>query len=320
MMEKDPKIVAISARDARGHRPDRGQEEVPGPVYDVGIAEEHAVIMAGGMAKAGWKPVVAIYSTFLQRSFDQIVHDVCLQNLPVTLCADRAGLVGDDGKTHHGIFDITYTRCVPNMTVAAPKDENELQHLLFTAIESGRPFAIRYPRGLGVGAELDRSCNTSRSGGARSSARVWMSAFWRTARWSPWPSWPRETLRELGVDLRRRQRPVRQAPGHGPPRADRRPCAAHPDAGGAPRAGGFGSGVLEAFHAAGLPTEGSASTRSRTMFVEHSPQLPAAHNLKLDVEGVVAKASSSTRTSAALLRRRRPPAARRRSSPETVTW
>src|SRR5204863_398194 len=82
----------------------------------------------------GWKPVVAIYSTFLQRSFDQLIHDVCLQNLPVTLCADRAGLVGDDGKTHHGIFDITYTRCVPIMTVAAPKDENELQHLLFNAI------------------------------------------------------------------------------------------------------------------------------------------------------------------------------------------
>ena len=154
-MEKDEKIVAISAAMLEGTALIEVQKRFPDRVYDVGIAEEHAVIMAAGMAKAGWKPVVAIYSTFLQRSFDQLIHDVCLQNLPVTICADRAGLVGDDGKTHHGIFDITYTRALPNMVVAAPRDENELQHLLFTAIESGGPFTIRYPRGLGVGVELD---------------------------------------------------------------------------------------------------------------------------------------------------------------------
>ena len=124
-------------------------------VYDVGIAEEHAVIMAAGMAKAGLRPVVAIYSTFLQRSFDQLIHDVALQSLPVTICIDRAGLVGDDGKTHQGVFDIAYTRIVPNMIVSAPKDENELQHLLFTALYSGKPFAIRYPRGFGIGTPLD---------------------------------------------------------------------------------------------------------------------------------------------------------------------
>jgi 1-deoxy-D-xylulose-5-phosphate synthase len=99
--------------------------------------------------------VVAIYSTFLQRSFDQLIHDVALQSLPVTICIDRAGLVGDDGKTHQGVFDIAYTRIVPNMIVSAPKDENELQHLLFTALYSGKPFAIRYPRGFGVGTPLD---------------------------------------------------------------------------------------------------------------------------------------------------------------------
>src|SRR5207253_4665351 len=103
----------------------------------------------------GLKPIVAIYSTFLQRSFDQIIHDVALQALPVTLCIDRAGFVGDDGKTHQGMFDIAYTRVVPNMIVAAPKDENELQHLLVTALESNGPFAIRYPRGLGAGVPLD---------------------------------------------------------------------------------------------------------------------------------------------------------------------
>ena len=124
------------------------KKKFPDRVYDVGIAEEHAVIMAGGMAKAGLKPVVAIYSTFLQRSYDQLIHDVALCSLPVTVCIDRAGLVGDDGKTHQGIFDIAYTRTIPNLTVAAPKDENELQHLLHTAIESGRPYVLRYPRGV----------------------------------------------------------------------------------------------------------------------------------------------------------------------------
>ncbi len=157
MMEKDPKIVAISAAMLEGTALTEVKKRFPDRVHDVGIAEEHAVIMAAGMAKAGLKPVVAIYSTFLQRSFDQLIHDVCLQNLPVTVCIDRAGLVGDDGKTHQGIFDIAYTRCIPNMTVASPKDENELQHMLFTAIESGRPFALRYPRGLGHGVALDAS-------------------------------------------------------------------------------------------------------------------------------------------------------------------
>jgi 1-deoxy-D-xylulose-5-phosphate synthase len=157
MMEKDPRIVAISAAMLEGTALTEVKKRFPDRVHDVGIAEEHAVIMAAGMAKAGLRPVVAIYSTFLQRSFDQIIHDVCLQSLPVTLCIDRAGLVGDDGKTHQGIFDIGYTRCVPNMTVASPKDENELQHLLVTAIESGRPFALRYPRGLGRGVALDET-------------------------------------------------------------------------------------------------------------------------------------------------------------------
>ena len=155
LMEQDPRVVAISAAMLEGTALTEVKKRFPDRVFDVGIAEEHAVIMAAGLAREGWKPFVAIYSTFLQRSFDQLIHDVCLQNLPVTLCIDRAGLVGDDGKTHQGIFDITYSRCVPNMVVAAPKDENELQHLLVTAHAAGRPFAIRYPRGLGLGLPLD---------------------------------------------------------------------------------------------------------------------------------------------------------------------
>jgi len=155
LMKDDEKIVAISAAMLEGTALIEVRKHFPDRVHDVGIAEEHAVIMAAGMAKAGLRPVVAIYSTFLQRSFDQLIHDVALQSLPVTICIDRAGLVGDDGKTHQGVFDIAYTRVVPNMIAAAPKDENELQHLLFTALRSGKPFAVRYPRGFGAGVPLD---------------------------------------------------------------------------------------------------------------------------------------------------------------------
>jgi 1-deoxy-D-xylulose-5-phosphate synthase len=127
----------------------------PDRVYDVGIAEPHAVTFAAGMAAEGMRPVCAIYSTFLQRAFDQIVHDVALQNLPVTFAIDRAGLVGGDGPTHHGVLDLAYLRMIPNLVVSAPRDENQLQHLLITAIESGRPFAVRFPRGSALGVGLD---------------------------------------------------------------------------------------------------------------------------------------------------------------------
>lgn len=155
LMKNDPRIMAISAAMLEGTALVEVQKEFPNRVFDVGIAEEHAVIMAAGMAKEGLRPVVDIYSTFLQRSFDQVIHDVALQALPVTFCIDRAGLVGDDGKTHQGVFDIAYMRLAPNMIVSAPKDENELRYLLKTAIDSGKPFAIRYPRGFGIGVSLD---------------------------------------------------------------------------------------------------------------------------------------------------------------------
>jgi 1-deoxy-D-xylulose-5-phosphate synthase len=129
--------------------------EFPERVFDVGICEQHAVTFAAGMASRGYQPVVAIYSTFLQRAFDQIIHDVCLQESPVVFAIDRGGIVGDDGKTHQGSFDLSYLTLVPNLVVAAPRDENELQHLLYTAVQSGRPMAVRYPRGAGVGVTMD---------------------------------------------------------------------------------------------------------------------------------------------------------------------
>ena len=152
--ERDKNVVAITAAMPSGTGLDRFREHFPERYFDVGIAEQHAVTFAAGMAKKGLKPVVAIYSTFLQRAYDQIVHDVALQELPVVFAIDRAGLVGEDGATHHGAFDLSYLRHIPNMVVAAPKDEEELRHLLFTAVSSNRPFAVRYPRGRGYGVNI----------------------------------------------------------------------------------------------------------------------------------------------------------------------
>jgi len=155
LAEQNQKIVGITAAMLDGTGMEQFAEKFPKRFFDVGIAEEHAVTFAAGMAISGFKPVVAIYSTFLQRAYDQMVHDVCMQNLPVTFCLDRAGLVGEDGPTHHGILDLAYLRSIPNMVLMAPKDENELQHMLCTAMHYAGPIAIRYPRGSGPGIELE---------------------------------------------------------------------------------------------------------------------------------------------------------------------
>jgi 1-deoxy-D-xylulose-5-phosphate synthase len=155
LARQDERIVAITAAMASGTGLDRFSRALPKRFYDVGIAEQHAVTFAAGLAAEGMKPVAAIYSTFLQRAFDQVVHDVCLQNLDVTFALDRAGLVGADGATHQGLFDFAYLRALPNAAVMAPKDENELPHMLATAIEYPGPAAIRFPRGAGLGIALD---------------------------------------------------------------------------------------------------------------------------------------------------------------------
>ena len=155
-----PDILAITAAMPSGTGLKAFGQAYPKRFFDVGIAEGHAVAMAAGMAKQGLTPVVAIYSSFLQRAYDQLIHDVCLQNLPVTLCLDRAGLVGEDGPTHHGVFDLSYLRQMPNMCVMAPKDEEELRHMLATAIAIEGPAAVRYPRGAGLGVPLTDSLET----------------------------------------------------------------------------------------------------------------------------------------------------------------
>ncbi len=157
LAEKDSRIVAITAAMPEGTGLGDFAERFPDRFVDVGICEQHAVPFAAGLATQGLRPFVAMYSTFLQRSYDQIIHDVCLQNLPVTFCIDRAGLVGEDGPTHQGAFDMAYMRHIPNVTFFAPRDESELQHGLATALAQDGPFAIRYPRGLAAGAPLPQN-------------------------------------------------------------------------------------------------------------------------------------------------------------------
>lgn len=155
LAEKDPRICAITAAMPEGTGTDKFRDRFPKRYYDVGIAEEHAVTFAAGLAADGEKPVCAIYSSFIQRSFDQVMHDIALQKLPVVIALDRAGIVGEDGPTHHGVFDMSLFRMLPDVACMAPADENELQHMLATALSLDKPVVLRYPRGKGFGVPLD---------------------------------------------------------------------------------------------------------------------------------------------------------------------
>ena len=156
MARLDSRLIGITPAMREGSGLVRFAEEFPDRYFDVGIAEQHAVTFAAGLACEGMRPVLAIYSTFLQRGYDQLIHDVCIQNLPIVFALDRAGLVGGDGATHNGAFDLTYLRCVPNMVVMAPSDENECRQMLYTAFCLGQPAAVRYPRGSGPGAAVSK--------------------------------------------------------------------------------------------------------------------------------------------------------------------
>ena len=156
LADDDDRIVGVTAAMSEGTGLAKFQKAHPTRFFDVGIAEQHAVVFAAGLAAQGLRPVAAIYSTFLQRGYDQVIHDVCLQGLPVTFALDRAGIVGDDGPTHQGLYDLAYLRTVPNMVILAPRDENDLQHCLKTALECGGPAAIRYPRGAGYGVAIEQ--------------------------------------------------------------------------------------------------------------------------------------------------------------------
>lgn len=157
LARSNDKIIAVTAAMPEGTGLVPFSKAYPDRFFDVGIAEQHGVTFAAGMASEGFRPVVAVYSTFLQRAYDQIIHDVCIENLPVVFALDRGGIVGEDGPTHHGLFDLSFLRTIPNMVVMAPKDENELRHMLATAMVHDGPIALRYPRGRGTGVDLDES-------------------------------------------------------------------------------------------------------------------------------------------------------------------
>jgi 1-deoxy-D-xylulose-5-phosphate synthase len=166
LAKKDPDIVAISAAMPEGTGLARFAREIPERFFDVGIAEQHGVTFAAGLAAAGMKPVVAIYSTFMQRAYDQVVHDMCMQGLPVVIAMDRGGIVGEDGETHQGLFDVSFMRHVPNLVFMAPKDEEELRRMLYTAVRMNRPVALRYPRGSALGVPLSEGFTEVETGRA----------------------------------------------------------------------------------------------------------------------------------------------------------
>lgn len=287
MAATNNQIVAITAAMAAGSGLTTFAKRFPKRFFDVGIAEQHAVTFAAGLAAEGMQPVVAIYSSFLQRSLDQIIHDVCLPNLPVTLAMDRGGVAGDDGPTHHGVFDISYLRYIPNMVLMAPKDEQELQHMLYTAVQYGGPTALRYPRGAGPGAELAedllrlpigqgellgkggdilllpvgnrvypalQACEELKKAGVQ--AAVINPRFIKPLDEELICSWAAQTRRVLTIE-----------DGSGP--------------------GGFGSGVLELFSKSKLYDIVTCSLAHPDMFIEHGPQDILCKNSKLDTGAIV---------------------------------
>ncbi len=286
LMREDESVVGISAAMLEGTGLVEVREEFPDRVFDVGIAEQHAVSMAAGMASSGLKPFVSIYSTFLQRAFDQVVHDVCLQNLPVTLIADRAGIVGEDGKTHHGAFDLSYLRCMPNAIVAAPANENDLQRLIYTAYRYDGPFAIRIARGTATGVELDDDLSELPIGEGyvmREGSDVAIFALGK-------PAGPAleaaEKLADFGIDCAV-VNPVFVKPLDvklllETARRTRRIVTIEENV----LAGGFGSAVLEVLAEAGLSDVAVHRIGMPDSFVEHGTADAQRHELHLDAAGI----------------------------------
>ena len=293
LARRDERIVAVTAAMPEGTGLAAFAEIFPQRFFDVGIAEQHGVTFAAGLAVEGLKPVVAIYSTFLQRAYDQILHDVCIEALPVVFAIDRGGIVGEDGATHHGLFDLSYLRSLPNMVVMAPKDENELRRMLLTAVRHSGPVALRYPRGTGTGAAIDRQVTPVTLGKAEvvreDSGRdgILIIAIGRTVGEAMQAG---NTLRGLGIATTiinaRFVKPL-----------DVEVIARH--AARVPRiitieenavAGGFGSAVLEALAEAGIGPYAVKRLGIDDVFVEHGPQKLLRRIHGVDAEAIVAAA------------------------------
>ena len=286
LMREDDTVVGISAAMLEGTGLVEVQRDFPDRVFDVGIAEQHAVSMAAGMASNGLNPFVSIYSTFMQRAFDQVVHDICIQNLPVTLIADRAGIVGEDGKTHHGAFDISYLRCLPNAVVAAPMDENELQHLVYTAYRHKGPFAIRIARGAAVGTPLDsdlKELPIGKGSVLREGSDVVVFALGKPVSAAMEAA---ESLAGRGVSCGV-VNPVFAKPLDvelllDTARRTRRIVTVEENV----LAGGFGSAVLESLAQAGLDDVSVHRIGMPDSFIEHGTAADQRHRLQLDAEGI----------------------------------
>ncbi len=280
------KIVAISAAMPEGTGLEKFSERFPDRFFDVGIAESHGVTFACGLAVEGLHPVAAIYSTFTQRAYDQIVHDLCLQNLPVTLALDRAGLVGEDGPTHHGVFDIAYLRHVPNMVLMAPKDENELQHMIRTAVEHPGPTAVRYPRGTGYGVPMDQELKILEIGKAEllmDGTDVAIIAIGNMV----YPALEAaKRLADDGVSAMvvnaRFVKPLDKELVHRAAKKTNRVVTVEEHA----LMGGFGSAVLESFDAAGIIGVKSLRIGLPDAYIEHGTQALLRKKYGLDADGI----------------------------------
>ncbi len=292
LARENPRIVGITAAMPQGTGLDTFAKEFPERFFDVGIAEQHGVTFAAGLAVEGFIPVVAIYSTFMQRAYDQILHDVCLQKLPVILALDRGGIVGQDGPTHHGLFDLSYLRHIPHLIVMAPKDENELQHMLKTAVYCGQPVSLRYPRGNGWRGYLDEEINEIPIGKAevlREGKDVVIMAIGSTVRAALEAA---DRLLEQGVKSTVvNARFVK-------PLDEELICALISEI---PRLitveenvlqGGFGSAILELLEQKGIFSGKIKRLGIPDTFVEHGPQDFLRHKYGLNAEGIIKAAAS----------------------------
>ena len=286
LARENERIVAITAAMPNGTGLDRFAEEIPERFYDVGIAEQHGVTLAAGLASEGIIPVVAIYSTFLQRAYDQVLHDVCLQKLPVVFAMDRGGVVGDDGPTHHGLFDFSYLRPIPNIIVMACKDENELQQMLKTAVECGCPASVRYPRGEGVGVSLDpvpSSLEIGKGEIVREGGDIAIIAIGSTV----YPSLAAaETLQQEGISATvinsRFVKPLDRTLLSDTASALKKVVIVEENV----LMGGFGSAVLELFEEMELTNISVKRLGITDEFVEHATQAELRRQYGIDEEGI----------------------------------
>ena len=258
----------------------------PDRFFDVGIAEEHAVTFAAGLATQGIRPVTAIYSTFMQRAFDQVIHDVCIQNLHVVFALDRAGVVGSDGRTHQGVFDLSYLRAIPNMVVMAPKDEGELRHMLFTALQHDGPIALRYPRGAGYGVSLSEPLKAIPLGSGeilRVGTDVAIVAIGATVMPACEAA---DLLAEQQISATvvnaRFVKPLDETILHDLARDFKHIFTVEENV----LIGGFGSAVLEYFERAGISGVGVHRLGIPDRFVDHATQAQQRRELRIDATGI----------------------------------